>query len=381
MNTVLITGARTIVSLDLARMFRKKGWQVILADSLRFVLGQFSLPRFSYLKYPSARYQTQNFCEQIIKIIKAHNVDLIIPTAEEVFYLAQHKSAIEAHCRVFCDSLEKLLKLHDKLAFAQLVQEVGLPYLATKEIKDQHKFARASSCKEQIILKPRYSRFGNQIVYPPVPEKAQQKAWQNHNGSWLRQRKLSGNQYCTYSLVNKGKLVAHSCYPVHFKVGSACIDFKAVIKPDIERWVKKFVKEISFHGQIGFDFIYENGTLYAIECNPRATSGLHLFQTTQALVDCFDNQTTPCVLRPKSTQTLSLKAMLLYHIVTQPSNRPLEVLKTLANSSDVVQRPKNHIMPGSQTFLIGYLLSKAVMFRKSLLQITTDDLEWNQQEF
>lgn len=31
-------------------------------------------------------------------------------------------------------------------------------------------------------------------------------------------------------------------------------------------------------GMFGFDFIEEaNGTTYVIECNPRATSGIHLF--------------------------------------------------------------------------------------------------------
>ena len=42
-------------------------------------------------------------------------------------------------------------------------------------------------------------------------------------------------------------------------------------------WVETFVAREGYTGQIAFDFIEtEAGVMYALECNPRATSGVHL---------------------------------------------------------------------------------------------------------
>ena len=41
-------------------------------------------------------------------------------------------------------------------------------------------------------------------------------------------------------------------------------------------WVRTFVEKTGFHGQIAFDFILQGDKAMAIECNPRATSGIHL---------------------------------------------------------------------------------------------------------
>lgn len=54
---------------------------------------------------------------------------------------------------------------------------------------------------------------------------------------------------------------------------------------EIYEWVRQFVQATGFSGQVGFDFIEtEDGQLYAIECNPRATSGIHLFHPGDGLV-------------------------------------------------------------------------------------------------
>ena len=55
----------------------------------------------------------------------------------------------------------------------------------------------------------------------------------------------------------------------------------------IETWVSAFVKKLNFSGQIAFDFIQtKDGEVYPIECNPRLTSGIHLFRGTD-IVECF----------------------------------------------------------------------------------------------
>ena len=54
--------------------------------------------------------------------------------------------------------------------------------------------------------------------------------------------------------------------------------FDPVAHPGIRDAVARLVRGICFSGQISFDWIVDSaGHAVALECNPRATSGLHLF--------------------------------------------------------------------------------------------------------
>ena len=51
-----------------------------------------------------------------------------------------------------------------------------------------------------------------------------------------------------------------------------------VDKPEIEKWVRRFVGALCITGQVSIDFIEAaDGTPYAIECNPRAHSAITMF--------------------------------------------------------------------------------------------------------
>jgi len=56
---------------------------------------------------------------------------------------------------------------------------------------------------------------------------------------------------------------------------------------EITRFVTEFVEKINYTGQISFDFIRSKERLYVIECNPRATSGIHLFECSPGLAKAF----------------------------------------------------------------------------------------------
>jgi predicted ATP-grasp superfamily ATP-dependent carboligase len=103
------------------------------------------------------------------------------------------------------------------------------------------------------------------------------------------QEYIDGDHYCTYGLVRNGELLAHSAYKPQQRwgMGSSTV-FENFEDKEIEIWVRNFVAGINFTGQIAFDFIRsKEGILYPIECNPRVTSGVHLFKDSKELVELF----------------------------------------------------------------------------------------------
>ena len=62
--------------------------------------------------------------------------------------------------------------------------------------------------------------------------------------------------------------------------GSVAIAFERIEHPATEAWIAAFVAGTGWTGFVSFDFIIDAaGRPWAIECNPRATSGLHFFET------------------------------------------------------------------------------------------------------
>lgn len=272
----MITGARSFVALDLARMFFDAGIRVICTDSMDVSLCRFSRKVSRFYKTASPAFEFEEFVSDLEKIIEKEQIDYIIPTCEEIFYLGKAKDNLNAP--VCCESFERLELLHNKWKFYQLLCKIGL------DTPETHLWKGIPLGKEKWVIKPIYSRFAARIkiVQDNWP------TWQdNPTNPLIAQKYIEGEKFCSYSICHNGKISAHSAYKILHSMGiGSGICFEGVQDLEIERFVKCFVSEIKFTGQIAFDFI-RSDKLYCLECNPRATSGVHLFNRNKTLANCF----------------------------------------------------------------------------------------------
>ena len=67
--------------------------------------------------------------------------------------------------------------------------------------------------------------------------------------------------------------------------------------------MQHFVKSLALTGQVSFDFIQaEDGTVYAIECNPRTHSAITMFYNHPGVAQAYLGKTPlPTVLEPLAT--------------------------------------------------------------------------------
>jgi hypothetical protein len=138
--------------------------------------------------------------------------------------------------------------------------------------------------------------------------------------------------------------------------------------------VSSFIAQYAFTGQIAFDFIEtDTGEIFAIECNPRAISGIHLFDTT--LIDAFCNQVDE-VIRPTQQESVAVRlALLLYGWRSAPSIGAW--LKCLASSRDVIYDRVDWKPFFAQFLMFIYMLILSVRTGLTLIEATTFDIEWN----
>lgn len=364
----MITGARAPVALHIARLLDAAGHHIVMADSLRWPVGAASNACKTYVRLPAANGDRALYASAIGKAVTAHRIDAVIPTCEEVFHLARiwSETAIAAH--LFAPDLAMLRDAHNKFSFIGLASSLGLDVPRTLLLQSKSDIAELAAPSNQLVFKPVWSRFATRVQVRPkrvtcAPTK---------EDPWVAQEFVPGQEICAYVIGFQGKLVALSAYRPTYRAGrGAGIAFVADADPKIANYVRRFVEGTGWHGQVSFDFIRQaDGTLFAIECNPRATSGVHLFRRSNAFAQSIlhGKPASPDVAGP-----LGVKAAVAIYGMRQ---RPVAVWKDLARMTDVMMWPGDPRPAWQQIVTAGEFAARALSHRVSLTEATTYDIAW-----
>jgi hypothetical protein len=176
--------------------------------------------------------------------------------------------------------------------------------------------------------------------------------------------------------------MAHLTYSHEFTAGKgAGICFEAIQHPAIEAWVRRFVEFTGFSGQIAFDFIEDSqGVVRALECNPRATSGLHLLAQNMDFlrVLCGEEVREKPVQPAPGTSGQIRLAMLAYGLPSIRSwSRAIRWLRIFQKSREVVFDPADPLPFFDQFLSFYYLIRDGRRSALTPLEVSTRDIEWN----
>jgi len=377
----LVTGARSPTALDWIRRLGRAGHGVAAADSLRHPLCRGTRYLDRYFEVPSARTTPRDYAFAVRDAAHQCGAEWVIPTCEEIFYLAHYREIFAGTCQLLADPFDVLARLHHKGEFAALTASGG-PVGTCIHSPESHEFRSPGDLEDfataqggsltDWVLKPVYSRFASDIHIRPQPA-AWQKVEPTSAAPWLAQRFAAGAPFCTYSLAIAGTITAHTTYiPKHQVDGGAGFYFEPVERPDLFQFCSDVVKHFRFTGQICFDFISgENGTV-VIECNPRATSGLHLLDERDPL-PFLHPSAGDAALWPMAPQPRMLGAAMWM----KPGR--LARWRDYRRAADVYQAPDDRLpllaAPRSMREL--YHLARRLGLGTDLLAASTADLLWN----
>jgi hypothetical protein len=380
MTRVMISGARAPVALDLARAFRAAGCEVALADSVRPFAASLSRPSFEILRLPPPRWAFDRFRGRLRALVQ--RFDLVVPTCEEVFWLAAAAELDGWSDRLFAPSVAALRRLHSKADFPALAREAGVDAPATWAIASAADAERVPLAPAALVLKPEFSRFGAKTMIGPgigaaaaLPASPQRR--------WVAQERLVGEEYCVWSAIRGGALVACIVYrPVLRHGRSAAYAFEVVESPGIATMARRIATKVGGDGQLSYDVIVgPDGRVSPIECNPRAVSGLHLVDGSAALARALLGlgELPP---PPAGTTRYLSPAMVLMGVPAAVAGGTVGQLRAVwRRGRDSVGRP------GDRLPVAGVLLDAARFALRGAARLhsptseTTDDIEWNGEAF
>ncbi len=277
---VLITGARAAAALDLARDFAAAGWDVHLADCAATRMARWSSIPAKVHRYASPVYDRAGFRADILRLIASITPVHVIPVCEEVFHLAAPPLENAMAGRLFAPPLPVLRRLHDKHAFAEACRKWGLPVPEFELLANREDLRRFAAQSADWVFKPPFSRFGESALVGPSAERLA-RCSPSQECPLLAQRRIRGEEACFYAAAHDGELVAFCAYHSRWRFGGgASFAFTPL---DHERaellraLARRLASSCEITGQFACDAIFDaDGAPWLIECNPRATSGVHL---------------------------------------------------------------------------------------------------------
>ena len=145
-------------------------------------------------------------------------------------------------------------------------------------------------------------------------------------------------------------------------------------------FVRSFMAKFEFTGQIGFDCIVdESKNVWILEGNPRATSGLHLFEQDSKLVDALLGHKTEGMVVPDSdTRRMLIAAMPIWGLDEALGRRELiRFVKDSWRGKDVLFSWNDPLPFFMLPITMGELVLLAFQQQRTLQQVSTQDIEWN----
>ena len=370
MAKVLLTCARSPAAIHLGRLFYESGHSVILADTKRFHLGRWRSWPNKCLRHPSPRFKRRQFAQWLEKVVKTEAIDCVVPVYEETFYHGLNHGSLS--CDHFCMDIDTLNRLHNKFEFIQFAKSIGISVPETILVKNIEHIK--SKLTPDYVLKRVYSRFGENVIIKPNPSKL--KIDVSETNPWILQQRLDGKQYCLQGICKDGKVLSYVAYSSEFTVSKSSVFFEKTGKGDLGGIIEKIASNCNYTGFLSFDVILgEDGIVRPIECNPRATSALHLYSTKDKIDSAILNGEVIHCTGGSRRLVLPMWINLVSNLFKKGHFKKWR--KAIKRSKSVewnVFDPRPGIL--QLMSLLGFILV-ALKHRVSLIAATTYEFEWN----
>ncbi len=341
---ILLSNGRFPVTLDLARQLTLAGCKVYCVDPMKYHVCRFSTAVAGSKAVPAPRTDTPGYISGVKEAVAAWGIDHIIPMHEEEFYLAESRDPVVL-AKLFAPPWSLLACLHSKGHYTRIARACGLDTPETHLCKSIEDVKHLDTENKEWALKPVFGRANTGVYHLKPGEPIPSDIPVSEEVQYVAQEWIRGARYCSYSVFNRGALRAHGVYPVLETIdGSSSVYFQSCSHDGIKKYVQRLGEGLYplLHGQIGLDFVETKDRLVTIDCNPRATSGIHLWSGSPQLARAFTSSSMdeftdpPRGRRGKEIRREVFPGMLMWETKGVNVRRYLRHMWRLVRARDVV---------------------------------------------
>jgi ATP-grasp domain len=384
-DVILITGARAIAALDIARDFKRLGYTVHVADSQGGTAARLSRYVDGHHTYASPRHKHDQFSADLARLVEMLKPRLIIPTCEEVFHLARLPSGHVALPKLFAPPLDMLARLHDKADFAGLCVDLNLPVPVTHRLTNQSQVQAFAATAREWVFKPCFSRFGTHTLVGPAAQ-ALNSIVPTAQKPWVAQSLIVGEELCFQAIAHAGKLSAFVAYRGIWRLETgASLAFDRLNDGQTQQLLAiatRLAEGLCLTGQFACDVMLDAaGQAWLIECNPRATSGVHLMPDDGRLASAYLGPSDLPLLGQATGGRHLGPAMWSLALLTALKRGKLKAWRTAVQSRRDVAGINGDPLPAIGAVIDGLsFMLRGLALGISPTAATTFDIEWNGEQ-
>ncbi|MBU6379617.1 MAG: ATP-grasp domain-containing protein [Gammaproteobacteria bacterium] len=270
MTTALLTLGRLPKALEVARALHAAGVRVLIAEPFERHLSGVSRAVADSFVVTAPALDRQAYLADLLRIVHEQAVDLVVPISEEIVHVAALHGRLPAGCRLWSMPQAEILAVHDKGRFIDTCRAAGVAAPETHPSDTLEAAALAASA--DYVLKPVSSCSGRGVRIlrrsEPVPQVTERA---------IVQRFVAGELVSSFSIARQGEVLLTVLYRGAVLQGTVAVCFERIdIPPAVDAWIRRFVAHTGFDGFVSFDLMIDvAGVVHGLECNPRATSGIH----------------------------------------------------------------------------------------------------------
>ena len=285
---VLLTNGWDRISYNILRRLAKSGLRVAFGVDKYSGMGVYSKLKHHNFTYTDYNDSEDKFISDVVDFIKNNNVNVYIPTGEEIIIVAKHIDKFrDLNTKIPISCYATLSKLHNKSESYCLAKSLNIPTPMTivpKSLEDIKNFG--NTVGYPLVLKNFYSTSARGVFYlyeEGLNEKIDKLLYKQglNFGEFLIQQYVHGEAYGVSMLFNEGTVIAsftHKRLRERKNTGGASTLRVSTENDVLEEYAKIILTSQNYTGiaMVEFKFDEEKQQGWFIEVNPRFWGSLGL---------------------------------------------------------------------------------------------------------
>jgi hypothetical protein len=315
---VLLSEGSSLTSREIITALGPAGHELDVMDPDPLCLARFSRWVRRIVRCPAVGRDPRGYMDAVSAQLRRRRYDVLLPTHEQAYLFGILRHQLPPEVGLAVSDAPAFARVQSKVAFAQLLEDLGLPQPAHQRVEHAREL---ESWSYPYLLKAAHSTAGQGVrLVRDDRERAQALAalWPAPAGL-LVQAPASGTYGQVQALLQRGRLIAaHTCVATATGMGGSAAGRIGVDHAQARADVARIGEALAWHGGLTLDYFWceQTGPLY-LECNPRTVepgnavaSGVPLpeLQLRLSLGEMFDGP--PVIGRP-GVRTHSLMAICL----------------------------------------------------------------------
>jgi predicted ATP-grasp superfamily ATP-dependent carboligase len=285
----LVTAASTFFATRLIQGLGARGVEITAADSHWLSVGKVARHTHRWLRTPSLARDPAGYLAALVKELKTHKYDLLVPTFEETLLLAEFRDELEPLTKLFVSPFDVMWQLHHKPSLYRLCLDLKIPAPPTVVPGSALGLEQqVQGLRFPVVLKlPAANNCVGRTYCDTLPELVtqfsalHQSEMQRGGAAPFVQQKIDGELIYTLLLCHEGRKLGEVIYrPLRTfpDNGGTSAHRESIEHPVISRLTERMAAATKWTGFLGLDFIVDrhDGTPYLIDANPRANPAVHL---------------------------------------------------------------------------------------------------------